>query len=188
MKEKELLEKILKLGRIVLVVLIAILIVLILGVSKMYTSNTSGTNTENIEESEYNTEYDVSMFEEIEAKNIKNKTKDKIQVIYVGRETCGWCAAFLPTLWEAQDNYNFKTLYIDIAKIINFEDGSIIDQEAYDTMINIKGEGYEGYVNENFGATPMVLIIKDNKIIGAQTGYSEYAAFETILNDAGITK
>ena len=34
----------------------------------------------------------------------------------------------------------------------------------------------------------MILIMKDNKIISAQTGYSEYDAFEKILNDAGITK
>ena len=46
--------------------------------------------------------------------------------------------------------------------------------------------GYESYMEENFGATPMVLIIKNNKIIGASTGYSEYEDFVKVLNDADI--
>ena len=184
MKENEILEKILKLGRIIVVLIAAILIVLTIGVSKLYT-NTDTTST-STEESEYNTEYDVSMFKEIEASDIKAETKGKLSIVYVGRETCGWCAAFLPNLWQAQDEYKFTTLYVDIAKIINFEDGSIIDENAYATMMDLTGESYDGYMEENFGATPMILIIKDNKIVNAQTGYSEYDTFKTILNDAGI--
>lgn len=185
MKENELLKKILKLEKIVIVLLAAILIVLSIGVSKLYTNDNIDSTT-STEESEYNTEYDVSMFKEISASDIKNETKGKLSVVYVGRETCSWCAAFLPNLWKAQEDYGYTTLYIDIAKIINFNDGSITDENAYATMMDLTGEDYEGYMEENFGATPMVLIIKDNKIINAQTGYSEYDAFKTILNDAGI--
>ena len=76
MKEKDLLEKIIKGEKIIVLLLCAILLVLIIGVSKMY-SNTkvdtsNGTQNETIE---YNTDYDVSMFEEIEAKDLKKKTK-----------------------------------------------------------------------------------------------------------------
>ncbi len=186
MKENEILLKILKLARIMVVLLAVILIVLTIGVSKVYTSNGFDTNSTSTEETEYNTEYDVSMFEEIKASDIKNKTKGELKVVYVGRESCGWCAAFLPSLWQAQEDYKFTTLYVDIAKIINFEDGSILDEKAYATMIDLTGDDYKGYMEENFGATPMVLIMKDNKIINAQTGYSEYADFKTLLNDAGI--
>ena len=187
MKDNVILEKLLKIGKAILIILILILVVLTVGVSKMYSSGNTGENTETTnEESEYNTNYDVSMFEEITAKDIKSKTKKDTQVVYIGRETCGWCAAFLPALWEAQDEYDYKTLYIDIAKIIDFSDGSVLDQDSYDLLSNLTGDGYEKYMEENFGATPMVLIIKNNKIIGASTGYSEYEAFKTVLNDAGI--
>lgn len=188
MKEKEILEKlyksILKLGRIIVVLLAVILIVLTIGVSKLYT-NSSETTT-NTEESDYNTDYDVSMFKEIKASEISKETKGKLSVIYVGRETCSWCAAFLPNLWQAQEEYGYTTLYVDIAKIIDFENNSIKDEDAYNVMMSLTGDNYDEYMEENFGATPMILIMKDNKIINAQTGYSEYDTFKTVLNDAGI--
>lgn len=183
MKEKEILEKILKLGRIIVVLLGVMLVILTVGVSKMYSDTTNSTSTE---DSEYNTEYDVSMFKEISASDIKKETKSKLSVVYVGRETCSWCAAFLPNLWEAQEKYDYTTLYVDIAKIIDFNTGNIIDESAYSTMMDLTGDNYDDYMEQNFGSTPMILIMKDNKIVNAQTGYSEYDDFETILNEAGI--
>lgn len=185
MKENEILKKILKLGRIIVVLLAAILIVLTIGVSKLYSNGSTGSTT-STKENEYNTEYDVSMFKEISASNIKNETKGKLSVVYIGRSTCSWCAAFLPNLWQAQEDYGYTTLYVDIAKIIDFENGGILDEDAYAIMMDLTGKNYDGYMEENFGATPMILIIKDNKIINAQTGYSEYDAFKTVLNEAGI--
>ena len=184
MKDKDILVKIYKLGQIIIALLVVIIVVLIIGVSKLYSNTSSGDNNE----TNYNTKYDVSMFKEISASDIESETKDKLSVVYVGRETCGWCAAFLPNLWQAQDEYKYETLYVDIAKIIDFENNGILDQNSYDIMMNLTGDNYDGYMEDNFGATPMILIIKDNKIINAQTGYSEYADFEKVLNDAGITK
>lgn len=188
MKEKDLTLKLINIGKVIVGLLLCILIVLIIGVSKMYSTAKIDTNTNSIQESEYNTDYDVSMFKEISAKDLKKQTKGKLQVVYIGRETCGWCAAFLPNLWQAQDELDFKTLYIDLAKIIDFtsETFDTLDQEAFDILSELTGKGYESYMQENLGATPMILIMKDNKIVGAQTGYSEYDSFKTILTDAGI--
>ena len=94
--------------------------------------------------------------------------------------------SILPRLQKAQKEYGYETLYVDIAKIIDFSNGDVIDQDSYDTMMTLTCDDYYGYMKENFGSTPMILIIKDNKIIGAQTGYSEYEDFEKVLNDAGI--
>ena len=74
---------------------------------------------------------------------------------------------------------------IDIAKIIDFNTNSIKDQDAYDIMMELNGEDYEGYMSENFGATPMILVVENGEIISAQTGYSEYDYFEKILEQAG---
>lgn len=185
MKENELLIKLLKTGRFILIVLICILLVLTIGVSKMYSNDSTNSGTYSSDESEYNTEYDVSMFEEISALDIANKTKKTKQVVYIGRETCGWCAAFLPMLWQAQEDFEYTTLYIDIAKIIDFNSNTVIDQKSFDILSNLTGNEYEGYMEENLGATPMVLIIEKGKIIGAQTGYSEYDALKTVLENAG---
>lgn len=184
MKENEIiLNKIHKLLKLIVILFSATLIVLSIGVSSYINNNKKSETTT---ESEYNTDYDVSMFKEIKASELKKNTKD-LSVVYIGRSTCSWCAAFLPRLWEAQEEYGYKTLYIDIAKIMDFtNNGEILDQDAYDIMVNLTGENYETYVKDNFGATPMILIMKNNKIVGAQTGYSEYEEFKKVLNEAGI--
>lgn len=184
MKENEIiLNKIYKLLKLIVILFSATLIVLSIGVSSYINNNKKSETTT---ESEYNTDYDVSMFKEIKASELKKNTKD-LSVVYIGRSTCSWCAAFLPRLWEAQEEYGYKTLYIDIAKIMDFtNNGEILDQKAYNTMINITGKNYETYVKDNFGATPMILIMKNNKIVGAQTGYSEYEEFKKVLNESGI--
>lgn len=184
MKENEIiLNKIYKLLKLIVILFSATLIVLSIGVSSYINNNKKSETTT---ESEYNTDYDVSMFKEIKASELKKNTND-LSVVYIGRSTCSWCAAFLPRLWEAQEEYGYKTLYIDIAKIMDFKNnGEILDQKAYNIMINLTGKNYETYVKDNFGATPMILIMKNNKIVGAQTGYSEYEEFKKILNDAGI--
>lgn len=188
MKEKDLLEKILKLVKVIMFLLLGILLVLIIGVSKLYVSSNSKEDAIETESSNYNTDYDVSTFKEISAKNIEKETKGKLSVLYIGRESCGWCAAFLPNLWNAQDEYGFTTLYVDLAKIIDFNKNTITDEEAYNVLLKLTGDKYDGYMEENLGATPMILVMKDNKIISAQTGYSEYEAFETVLADAGLEK
>ena len=184
MKENEIiLNKIYKLLKLIVILFSATLIVLSIGVSSYINNNKKSETTT---ESEYNTDYDVSMFKEIKASELKKNTND-LSVVYIGRSTCSWCAAFLTRLWEAQEEYGYKTLYIDIAKIMDFtNNGEILDQKAYNIMINLTGKNYETYVKDNFGATPMILIMKNNKIVGAQTGYSEYEEFKKILNDAGI--
>lgn len=190
MKEKDLMIKLINIGKVIIGLLAVILVVLIVGVSKIYSNNKVDTSNNSTQESEseYNTNYDVSMFKKINASDLKDETKGKLRVVYIGRETCGWCAAFLPNLWTAQEDYEFETLYIDIAEIIDFSNGNIINQDEYDNLASLTGKDYENYMEENLGATPMILIMKDNKIVGAQTGYSEYKNFETILNNAGIKK
>lgn len=184
MKENEIiLNKIHKLLKLIVILFSATLIVLSIGVSSYINNNKKNETTT---ESEYNTDYDVSMFKEIKASELKKNTKD-LSVVYIGRSTCSWCAAFLPRLWEAQEEYGYKTLYIDIAKIMDFtNNGEILDQKAYNIMIDLTGKNYETYVKDNFGATPMILIMKNNKIVGAQTGYSEYEEFKKVLNESGI--
>ena len=187
MENKEYYEKMYNLMKVMVGLLIAILGIVVIGVALLSSNNgafgdTTNTNTSETE----NTEYDVSMFKEIKASDIKTETKGKLSVIYVGRSTCGWCVKFLPSLVKAQEEFGYKTLYIDIAKIIDFANSVISDEDAYETMVNLTGDEYDGYMKENFGSTPMVLIVKDGKIVGAQTGYSEYETFKNVLKDVGI--
>lgn len=189
MTEKDLLEKIYKVLRTIVWLSIVSIIILLFGVSKLYSNGDSNSTSSDSEETEFNTEYDVSTFKEIKASDLKKETKGQTRVVYIGRSTCSWCAAFLPRLWEAEKEFDYETLYIDISKILDYSKNpaEIIDQTSYDIINNLEtAKGYEDFITKDFGSTPMILIVKDNKLIGGQTGYSDYDTFKKVLTDAGF--
>lgn len=166
---------------------IAVLIIAIMTSINTITliSNNSLLNAnKNNENQETNEDYDVSTFKEVSASELVDNTKDANKVVYIGRASCGWCVKFVPVLREAAEKYNLEIIYIDIAKIIDFNAGSIIDQKNYDIMMNLETvSDLKDYMNEEFGATPMVLIMKDGKIIDATTGYQESSSFNSFLEE-----
>ncbi len=166
---------------IVIIIILSLNTVILINSSSSFGTN-ANSDTEGNNQAETNAEYDVSAFTEINAKELANKTKGKNTVVYIGRSTCSWCVKFVPVLTEATEKYKLNTLYIDIAKIINFSEGGNIDQASYDILTKMETTtGFENYMSENFGATPMLLIVKDGKLIDAQTGYTESAALNSFL-------
>lgn len=143
-------------------------------------STATDTNNEGIGD------YDISKFDEISAKDIESKSKDKTIVVYIGRETCGYCVKFIPVLQEVQEKNNFTTQYIDIAKIIDYNTGNISDQDSYDILSNMDTVEDQASVMQEFGATPMTLIIKDNKIIDSVVGYVEADALTSLVEENGL--
>lgn len=197
--------KTIKRNQYIIMILIAIVIVILLiigsGSNKnnregTWESNTgqdnnqtqTGNQSQDNNESQINT-YDVSSFKEISATQLENESKSSTKVVYVGRSSCGYCTAFLPAIKQAQEEYNYQTLYIDIAKIIDFTSSEfkILDQKSYDSIMNLSTtDEYKGYLEENFGATPMIIVLKDKKVIGIEVGYVEYSELKSFLNSHGI--
>lgn len=135
----------------------------------------SGAETSN---DEINTNYDVSAFEKVSAEQLFSKINESgYHVVYIGRSTCGYCTRFLPVLEEAQNNLEFKTLYLDITEVIDFSANKIIDQDTYDKLTTY---------NSNFGATPMVLVFKDGAYVDGTVGYTDLETYVSFLNSVGI--
>lgn len=120
-----------------------------------------------------NPEYDTSMFEEINAsKFIELFNGSEQSLIYIGRPGCGYCVQFLPSLQKAQDEFGYKTYYLDI--------DTITDEEYYEIS------GLNEFLENNFGFTPMVLVVQNGQIAGeGWVGYNEYDAFKTYLESIG---
>lgn len=124
-----------------------------------------------------NTEYDVSSFEEINYDEFMDKYKSSEQsLIYIGRSTCIHCINFLPVLKQAQNEYDYTTYYLDISKITEKQANEI--------------KKLDKFLDENFGMTPMVIVVKDNSIIdnGSWLGESTYEDFSNYLEKAGYSK
>ncbi len=190
--------KILKRNQYIIMFLILVILITLIIIgsgsnkTRNYNNSSNGGNQNPSEEQtppSENTEYDVSSFKEVSATELESQSKSSTKVVYIGRSTCGYCTAFIPTLKKAQEEYNYTTLYIDIAKIIDFTlpEFKILDQKGFDSIINLDTtDDYKGYLDQNFGATPMVLILKNSKVIAIQTGYNEYDEFKSFLNTNGI--
>ena len=168
--EEKTLKKILICSYIIIGLLILNTIILICK-GNISTPNLDETTTEN------NTEYDVSMMESVDLDKMLNDVfkREDIQVVYMGRSTCSHCVSFLPILQKAQEEYDYETLYLDI---------STVDSDGQSKIVNLDEE----FFNENYGATPTVLLFKDNKIVDSHIGYSEYDDYASFLEKNGFSK
>lgn len=164
----------------ILVCLYAIIVVLVINTTILLVKgNSSSTATTSKEEPQETTEYDVSMFTKVTSDNIKEAvSSDTAKLVYVGRSTCGYCVKFLPVLQKAQDEYKYETLYLDIT--------TITTTEQQDKILELDNE--EEFLKSNFGGTPMVLLMKNGKIVDTWMGYAEYATYAEWLEKNGFTK
>ena len=124
-----------------------------------------------------NTEYDVSSFTEISYDDFLEKYKGSDQsLIYIGRSTCIHCINFVPVLKEAQNKYDYKTYYLDISKI---------KEDEYNSIMKLNS-----FFDENFGMTPMVIIVKNNNIIenGTFLGEADIDTFSKFIEKVGYSK
>jgi len=135
--------------------------------------NGTSTNTGNDE-----TEYDVSRFTEITAAQlIELWNGEEKSFIYIGRSTCGYCVKFLPYLNQAIDEFGIKAYYYNT---------DTLDEESYYAIA-----GLNEWMGNNFGATPMVIVVQGGDIVSAENnsqgwvGYADYDTFKAYLQGLG---
>jgi len=173
------------------VLLYVILGLLVINTCFVLFDNGSSNNNTTKEEEETTDEYDVSSFNAMdETEFLATVKKTDLQVIYLGRATCGYCIQFLPTIKAAQEEYGYTTNYVDITAV----DTSSSDYTKMTTMINnmtatfnkehsLTGEDAYEYL---YGYTPTILITKNNKIVDVWVGYSDYDTFASWLEANGV--
>ena len=98
---------------------------------------------------------------------------------------------YAPYINEATANYGIKAYYIDLAELVDFTVAQpyISDAEEFGILSGLKGSGkWDGFAEENVGGTPLTLIIKDSKVIGGLSGYSDTNTIMQVFADAGLKK
>lgn len=165
---------------IILSCLLVVLSIISITISSftLYKVNHIG-NVNTTEEEEI--DYDVSMFDTIDTdKFVKLFKSDKKSLIYLGRSTCGFCVKFLPNLQKAQKEFGYKTYYLDI---------TTVDDKGVEKI-----QGLDKFLKDNYGYTPMVLVVKNGKILNEKVddydgvGYTEYDTLKKFLKKLGYEK
>ena len=124
-------------------------------------------------------DYDVSMFEEISMDEFKDwledEDDDSIRLVYTGRSTCSVCVAFLPTLQQSVEDYDYTLYYLNTGSLTQ----SLAEEiQGMDEVL--------GDENSLFGSTPMVYAIKNGKVIDVNAGYTEYSTYEEFLKNNDV--
>lgn len=156
--------------------LVVIAVILLVGVIGIFAGIENMNGTPAKQDEEQVKEYDASMFKQVTPDEFVEAFKgSETQVIYIGRPTCSYCAAFLPTLQQAQKDYNYTTLYLNIDEVDSSEISKIT--------------GLDEWLNTYYGTTPLVIVVKDGKIQGeGWVGYAEYDTFAAYLENLGFKK
>lgn len=163
------------------VITICSLVSLVLSIMSFKTTKTNDATTEETVEEEA-ADYDVSMFKKIDVDKFVKlfNNKEEKSIIYLGRETCGYCVKFLPNLQKAQKEYNYQTYYLDI---------TTVDDKGVDKITKLNK-----FLKENYGYTPMVIVVQDGKILNKKVGeyegvgYTEYETFAEFLEELDYKK
>lgn len=168
--DRQVLNKI-KVG-VYIAIAILILNTILLGV---YMSD--GTTTKTPTPNQPSTEYDVSMFTEIDSNQlVKLFNGSKLEVIVMAREDCSYCVQFLPSLQKSVSEYNYKLNYLDINK-------AGADAKGVEAIKKL-----DKFFEENFGVTPIVVFVKDGKVVDQQVGAASYEAYAALLEKNNISK
>jgi len=170
---KEIMNKILLCLYAIIVILIVNTTIVLLKDAKFGTASTGESETQG------SAEYDVSMFTSVTADTLGEKVSgETAKLVYIGRDSCGYCVKFLPVLQQAQEDYDYETLYLDIT--------TVTTTEQQDKILAFDND--EKFLEENFGGTPMVLLMKDGKLVDEWIGYADYATYAAWLEENGFAK
>jgi predicted bacteriocin transport accessory protein len=165
------------LNKILICLYVLIILLAVNTVILIFKGNTTTTATE--EETTSTEDYDVSMFTKVTADTLKDAVSSSTpKIVYIGRSTCGYCVKFLPALQQGQEDYGYETLYLDITTV------TTTDQK--NTILELDNE--DKFLEENFGGTPMVLLMQDGEIVDTWLGYDEYSEYAAWLEKNGFTK
>lgn len=168
---------------ILLIINVICNIVLISKLTPQDNTTTSNTSTKTSDDSSY----DVSMFTSLMPVDITKKIKNGDEfVLYIGQEKCTYCQKMLPTLQQAQSNYGYETVYLNVAS------SGVTSSNEYAEMaklLNVKKTS-NGETKEfgEFKVTPMIAVIKNGKMVDGMIGYNTYDNFAKFLEDSGISK
>ena len=152
-------------------------------------NTTSSDETKTTETTSSDGSYDTSSFKKISGTDIEAESKNETIVVMIGRQGCSWCAEYAPVLASVASNYGFTARYIDLTDIVDINAGTITDSDSYAALLGLSADDeYATFMEENFGGTPLTLIIKNSKIIGAVNGYVDESTLSTTLEAEGFSK
>lgn len=135
--------------------------------------------------------YDTTVYKTIKGSELAELSKGKKIVVWIGRQGCSYCSLYAPTIKSVGKDLGITIHYIDLAAMYDTTQYQwvLTDQASYDAITGMETTNDEAAsVMEDFGSTPMTIIVEDGKVIGGVVGAVDKTTVKETLKNAGIKK
>lgn len=94
------------------------------------------------------------------------------QVIVIGQSTCGYCTSAKLALMDIAKEYNVELNYLNL---------SYLSEDEYKEILN----SFE-YLSSGDWGTPLLLLVKDGKLVARENGFAGKEAYISFLQEQGV--
>jgi len=159
-----------KLNTLMYIVISGFVIIGLLIIGLYFTNNGTASTNEGTKTSENDSNYDVSKMNTVTGEEAtKLFDKKGTHFLYIGRPTCGVCVSLVPNLNAAIEELDVTINYLELESTFREDFGDLFKHLDVETKINGE-EGTFGKLLETYGYTPLVIIIKDGKMVEGFVG------------------
>lgn len=99
------------------------------------------------------------------------------EVIVIGQTSCGYCMMAKPALLSIANKYNVKINYLNMTDLSALENSEEVLEE-FNTSLT--------YLSEEEWGTPLMLVVKDGKVVGHSNGFISEETYVELLKNQGI--
>lgn len=158
-------------------VLIALLIIGLYfkdGGSKTSNGGSSGSSDTSVK-------YDVSKMKQVTGDEAAKLFDEKgTHILYIGRSTCSVCVNLVPELNTVMSDMTLTINYLPLTQTFRTDFKNLFDKLDIETTVN-NNKGTYGELLEEYGYTPVVVVIKDGKMVEGFVGYREANKIEELF-------
>ena len=188
-----------KLRNLTFIVILGFVIlgILIIGLYFKDGVSTNNNNSNNNGSNSSTESYDVSKMNEVDVDEaLALFEEDGIHVMYIGRSGCTYCRQFVPVLNQVQEKLNFTTNYLNVDTFAKIWSSNLTSeakelkekvQELTDKFtVEASANGETGKLGDLFienGFTPVLIVIKDGKVVEGFFGYRDADNLTEILEE-----
>lgn len=157
-------------------------VILILLIGGLYFKDGIKNTTTNNDNDTTAVKYDVSKMKEVTGDEAaKLFDKKGTYILYIGRSTCGVCVSLVPELNEVISKLDININYLPLESTFRTDFAKLFEHLTIETEVN-SNKGTYGELLEEFGYTPLVIVIKDGKMVDGFVGYRESDTISSLFS------
>ncbi len=171
-----------KLRNLTFVVILGFVVIALLVIGLYFKDGKSSNNGTNNNGNQTTTvKYDVSKMKKVTGEEAAKLFDEKgTHFLYIGRSTCSVCVNLVPELNTVLSDMAITIHYSPLEQTFRTDFKNLFKKLDIETTVN-KNEGTFGELLEEYGYTPVVIVIKDGKMVDGFVGYRDADKIEELF-------